>query len=724
MAVDRPTFSESWYRVADLRPRLRSTVQIHRQHFRGQMWHVVQDPGSNQFFRLNEAAYEFAALLDGRRSVGQVWQTCNEHLGDSAPTQGEAIQLLGQLYSSNLLQAELPPDAEGLFNRYRKRVRREVQGYLMNLLFVRIPLLDPDHFLDRWLGIFGRLYTWFGLVVWLAIVGVGLYFVAGNTGELVRQAGDVLKEDNLLLLYMSFILVAVFHEFSHAFACKRFGKDSGSGGEVHVMGIMFLVFVPKPYVDASSSWAFRSKWRRVIVGAAGILTELAIASIAAVVWANTSEDSVTRAIAYNVMFLASVSTILFNGNPLLRYDGYYILSDLLEIANLGPRSRQYLYYLVKRYAWGVKRAQNPAHTRGERVWLATYAVASTIYRFFIWGAILLFVADKFFVIGVMMALGAVITWVCVPIGKFIHYLGTSGELLRVRGRAVGSTLAVVAGILLAIGFIPAADRFRVEGVVEPVSMAVVHMEADGFVREFLPSGQQADPDGEPLLIAENRELQAEHVVLEAMHRNLEARLRLARTENITMAQALGEQMTALDQQIERVAEQIELLKVKAPLKGTWVSPQIERRKGAYLRRGEKFGLVASLDDLMIRATASQAVATLIQEAAEKVEIRLKDRPDIRLDGLTKQILPAGKEWLPSMALAISAGGSMPTVPDEQQGSKSAERFYEVHIGLDKAQVKYLLTGQRVVVRFEAPAKPLMAQWWRSLLQLIQRRFHI
>ena len=134
MPVDRPTFSESWYRVAELSPRLRSTIQVHRQHYRGQTWYVLQDPTSNQFSRLNEAGYYFLGLLEGRRSVGEVWHACNEMLGDAAPTQGEAIQLLGQLYTANLLQAELPPDAEGLFERYRKRRTRDcgAQGFSAN----------------------------------------------------------------------------------------------------------------------------------------------------------------------------------------------------------------------------------------------------------------------------------------------------------------------------------------------------------------------------------------------------------------------------------------------------------------------------------------------------------------------------------------------------------------------------------------------------------------
>ena len=191
MPGDRPTFSEAWYRVAELRPRLRATVRVHRQHFRGRMWYVIQDPASNLFFRVNDAAYRFVGLLDGRRTVAEVWRICNEQIGDAAPTQGEAIQLLGQLYTSNLLRADLPPDTAGLFRRYRKRVTREVQGYLMNLLFIRIPLLDPDHFLNRCVGLFGCVFSKVGFALWLGLVGAGLYAIAGRGGDLIDRASGM-----------------------------------------------------------------------------------------------------------------------------------------------------------------------------------------------------------------------------------------------------------------------------------------------------------------------------------------------------------------------------------------------------------------------------------------------------------------------------------------------------------------------------------------------------
>jgi len=725
MSVERPTFSESWYRVANLRPRLRSTVQIHRQHFRGQMWHVVQDPSSNQFSRLNEAAYHFVAMLDGRRTVGEIWRICSEQLGDSAPTQGEAIQLLGRLYTSNLLRAELPPDAEGLFNRYRKRVKREVQGYMMNLLFIRIPLFDPDHFLDRWVGVFGRLFTKYGLILWAAIVATGLYFLGGHFDDLADRASSILNPENLPLLYLSFIFIKIFHEFGHAFACKRFGRITGTGGEVHTMGVMFLVFTPLPYVDASSAWAFRKKSHRVIVGAGGMLVEVAVAAVAAVIWANTSPGTTVHAVTYNMMFIASVSTILFNANPLLRFDGYYILSDILEIPNLAQRSRQYIYYLVRKYAWGVKQARNPAHTGGERGWLAFYAIASMIYRVVICVGILLFVANKLFFLGAILAAAAFVAWVLVPLGRFVRYLATSGELARVRGRAVASTVAVLLLILGGVGLIPAPDRVRVGGVVEPVNMAVVYSEAEGFVIDCLPSGTAVTPRGAPLVRTANPELEARRRQLLAERRRLEARRRLAQTsEEIAAAQIIAEQLQVVDEKIARVEDELAALEVHAPLAGTWISPDIDRVKGAYLRRGEKIGLVAGLGETLIRATASQQQAAMLEEAEGRVEIRVRNRPDLRLTGRVLKILPAGQEQLPSRALGYAAGGSMATSPGDTHGMKAAERFFEIRISPDGNSDVRLLSGQRVVVRFQKPPKPLAVQLWRSLLQLVQKRFHI
>ena len=732
MPVDRPTFSESWYRVSDLRPRLRATVQMHRQHFRGLVWHVVQDPASNQFFRLNDEAYRFVALLDGRRTVAEVWKICNEQLGDRAPTQGEAIQLMGQLYTSNLLQGDMPPDAEGLLRRYQQRRTREVQGYLSNILFIRLPFLDPDRFLDRTVNFFGQVFTLWGLAVWLALVGVALYFVADKIGDLYKNTQNVLDPAGLPMMYLAVVLTKVVHEFGHAFACKKFGRESGSGGEVHVMGVMFLIFTPLPYMDASSSWAFRRKWHRAIVGAAGMYVEMAMAAVAAIVWAKTV-DGPLHTLAYNVIFIGSVSTILFNANPLLRYDGYYILSDLLEIPNLAQRGKEYIYYLVRKYVWKVRQARNPAHTPGERVWLSVYAVASMIYRIIISVAILLFVSNKLPLFGALLAVMAVVAWVIVPIGKFINYLASNGELVRVRSRAVLSTLAVPVVILAALGLIPAPDRSYTEGFAEPTQLAIIYPATEGFLETYVPSGQIVSPEGQPLARLVNPELEAERKSWAAQKIGFEERRALFRAkQDLASAHAVEGQIEAADQKIRRLDEQLANLDIRAPFEGQWNAPALDLIHGGYLDRQHPIGVVTG-GDLRVRALAGQDVVGLLRAEGQKaVEMRIDGYPDQTFTGTVTRFFEVGLDKLPSPALGFAGGGSIAISPEDTHGLKPTERVFEIQIAPDpvrsldpyRAGPVALMAGQRVIIRFQAAPKPYLAQWWRSVLQLVQRRFKV
>ncbi|HVX85843.1 MAG TPA: hypothetical protein VH253_13765 [Phycisphaerae bacterium] len=755
MPIERPTFHESWYRVAELHPRLRSTVQISRQHFRSQPWHVVQDHTNNAFFRLAEPAYRFIGLLDGKRSVADAWKLVNDQLGDDAPTQGEVIQLLGQLYTANLLQAEVPADTHTLFLRYKKRRSREVSSYLMNIMFARVPLVDPDAFLEKWLPLLGWIFSPVGFVVWAILIGSGCYAISQVPkwpSQILNSASGILNADNLILLYIAFACIKACHEMGHAISCKKFGRQSGTGGEVHTIGIMFLIFTPVPYVDASSSWALTNKWHRAIVGAAGMWVELAIASVAAMVWANTKDPSSLHAFAYNVMFVAGFSTILFNANPLLRYDGYYMLSDLLEIPNLGQRSKEYIFYLVKKYVWNVRFARNPAYSASEQVWLFFYAIASFLMRAVVSFGIMFYLArvlnGVLIFLAVAMGVAAIITWVLMPIGKFLHYLATNSELARVRTRAIGTTAAAVGAVVAGIGAIPLPDRSRADGVVEPLEMREVFAGADGFVQstpalDLAPAGDGLKVPyaaAKTTLISEySPEMAAERAGLVANWEYYKVRRAMEAATDPGKAKGEEDQMNGYAQQIQELDQRMAALRVDAPISGELVLPDLESKEHGYLNRGESLGYMASLDHLIIRAAASNELAgPIAKEVNREVEIRVKGRPDIVLSGRIKEIPTAGSTQLPSAALGYTLGGDINTSPEDRQGTKTVENFFEVRIDdlqVVKAppEVKSAYTaahrlplypGQRVVVRFSFEKKPLASQVWTSLLQLFQKKFRM
>ena len=288
-------FSPSWYRVADLKPLLRSHSRIHRHEYLDEIWYVLQDPLSGRFYRFSTAAYQLIGLLDGKRNVHEVWELAAERLGDDAPGQEEVIRLLSQLHSADVLQCDVPPDSLELFKRYQRQERMRWKQRFWSPLALRFPLLDPEKFLTAWLPLVRPFFGWTGFLAWLAIVLAGGFVTAMHWPELTENFVDrVLAPQNLLLLWLTYPLVKTFHELGHAFATKVWG------GEVHEIGVMLLVFMPVPYVDASAASAFREKHRRMIVGAMGIMTELLLAALALFVWLY-AEHGIIRGIAYNTM---------------------------------------------------------------------------------------------------------------------------------------------------------------------------------------------------------------------------------------------------------------------------------------------------------------------------------------------------------------------------------------------------------------------------------------
>ena len=415
-------FSPSWYRVKDLKPRLRRHVNIYRHDYRGRIWFILQDLATGRSHRFSPAAYRMVGLLDGKRSLGEVWEIANEQLGDRAPTQDEAIRLLGQLHSADALVADVSPDSRELFRRHQRHKRMEIKQKIWSPLSVRIPIWDPDRFLTATLPLARPFLTKTFAVIWLLLVLTAGVFAAMNIGALTSNIGDrVLNPGNLAVLWLVYPVVKAFHELGHGYAVKKFG------GEVHEIGIMFLVLIPVPYVDASAASAFRDKRKRMLVGGIGIMIELLLASIALFVWLN-AESGAVHAVAFNVMLIGGISTLLFNGNPLLRFDGYYVLADWIEIPNLSGRSTNYLTYLIQRYLYGMREADQITSLWSERIWFVCYGVAAFIYRMFIMFAIIAYIAGRFFIIGVVLAIWAATTQLLLPIGKGINFLSGSPKL--------------------------------------------------------------------------------------------------------------------------------------------------------------------------------------------------------------------------------------------------------------------------------------------------------
>ncbi|MBI4241067.1 MAG: PqqD family peptide modification chaperone [Candidatus Rokubacteria bacterium] len=712
-----PLFSTSWYRVAGLRPRLRSHAQIHRHQYRGQTWYILQDRSTERFHRFSPAAYLVMGLMDGQRTVQEIWETACGRLGDDAPTQDEVIQLLSQLHQTDVLLCDVPSDAAELLHRHERQTRRQWQSRAFSVFSWRFPLFDPDRMLRLLLPIVRPLIGWSGAILWLVVVAPALVLAAVHWSDLTSDVLDrVLAPQNLLPLWLLYPIIKVFHEFGHAFLTKAYG------GEVHDMGVMLLVLTPIPYVDASAASAFREKWHRILVGAGGILVELFLASLALFLWLSV-EPGLTRTLAYNAIVIAGVSTVLFNGNPLLRYDGYYVLADLVEIPNLRSRATAYLGFLGERYLFGRKEAEPPTATPGERAWFVGYGIASFLYRIFVVVAILLFVMDRFFLLGMIFAALAAIGWAAVPLGKGLAFLFTHPRLRSVRTRAIAVTALLVAAPAGVIGFVPAPYRSRAEGVVWIPDEAFVRAGVDGFIERVVARPGTRVRRGDVLILCRDPVLSAQVQELEARLRELEARYAEQHVKDRGKAEILKEEFVLVRENLARARERAGELTIRSRADGTFVAPLAADLPGRFVRQGELLGYVVEFGTITVRAVVPQVFIDLVRQQTREVEVRLAERLAETFPAVIKREVPGASERLPSPALGSQGGGQLATDPLDKQGVKAMQKVFQVDLELP-SPLRVINVGGRVHVRFDHGWAPLGLQWYRQVRQLFLSRFNV
>ena len=712
--MSQSLFSSSWYRVAELKPRLRGQARLHRQRYRGRIWYVLEDQQNGRFHRLSPAANLAIALMDGRRTMDEIWDAVGQKAGDDPPTQDEMVTLLSQLHNADLLQTGLPPDFAELAERSAKAARTDIVSRLRNPLALRLALWDPDRFLDATVGLVRPLFTIWGFIAWLALVVSGLVVALLHLPALRAEAGsELFSPANLMLIALAYPFVKALHEAGHAYATKVWG------GHVHEMGVMLLILVPAPYVDATAATAFSHKWRRIVVSGAGIMVEFGLAAIAAIFWAS-AEPGLARSIAFNIMIIGGVSTAIFNGNPLLRFDGYYVFMDLIEIPNLASRANRYFTYLIQRYLFGLKAIENPSHEPSERPWLFVYAILAFLYRVLLSFTIALLVATRLFFVGVLLALLTLSTTFIFPVFKMLGYLFSAPSLQHNRRRALFVSGALVAAVLALVAVVPVPYATVAQGVVWLPGSNEVRAGTAGIVVAVRAPFDGQVGAGAPLVELSDPTIDGRAAVLAARHRELDLRYdALKFADRIQAAETLKDREHVEAQQASLATQRASLLSV-APLAGRFV-PAVPNLVGRYVRQGDLLGYVLDATDPVVRVVVPQSEVDLVRAGTDGVDVRYSFRPEQGYAGRIIREVPTAQSDLPSLALAARAGGDI-AIGRAPDGTPIAlEKLFIVDVASPRP-VDDLPYGARAYVRFDHGAEPLYLRVERAVRQTLLRVF--
>jgi putative peptide zinc metalloprotease protein len=435
------------------------------------------------------------------------------------------------------------------------------------------------------------------------------------------------------------------------------------------------------------------------------------------------EPGIVSALCYNVVLIAGVSTLLFNGNPLLRFDGYYVLVDAIEVPNLARRANRYLGYLFQRYLLGLTHAPSPVTAAGEPGWFVLYAVASFAYRLAVTFAIVLAVAGHYLTAGVVLALWAVAAQLVVPIVRGARHLLTSPVLAGRRPRAVATSTLVGAVLLGGALLTPLPLRSRAEGVVWMPEDALVRAGVDGSVRRVVAAPDSVVEPGDLLLETEDPLLESEARVLEARLAELRATLASVAYRDLNRADFVRQDLAATEAALALARERLSGLLIRSPGPGRLVVPSAGDLPGRFVKKGEVLAYVLSDAPPTARVVVAQGDVSLVRERTRAVEVKLADRPRETFAAVVAREVPAADDRLPSAALGTAGGGGVPVDPDDREGLRALASVFRFDVVLPNTSVR-VPPGCRVYVRFDHGSEPLAGQWYRALRQLLLERLAV
>ena len=634
---------------------MRPDIVVQPLHYQGEPYWVCKDPLGQEYQHLNEQEYALLSWLDGEVTFDQLKHRFERKFSPYRVEHRDLAQAIGDLHEKSLVFATNAAQGEKLLEMGREKYRKELKQKFLSLWAIKWKGFDPEAFLN----LTNPYVRWFFsqrmiAIVLLMALAASFWLLLHYEQVMTRMPNlwDLLNPSNWLALGTTIAITKLIHEFGHAYAFKRFG------GEVHEIGVMIFFFMPTMYCNTSDSWMLQDKWQRIAVALGGIYLEIAIFSVATFVWWFSNSGTV-QDIAVNLMFICSLSAVLINGNPLLKYDGYFVLADWLEIPNLAQQSSDQIRRLFMVHALGIQDEKSLWISNHNKRLMITYGIAAYLFRLWLMLTVAYMLVVNFAPyglapLGFIFAVVVTVTYLLMPLYQLGKRLKTPGTMLKTKRKNLIITSSVIGFIFISV-FIPYPYYISTDCTMDSgVAQSVYTAESGTLVEVFFRPGE--------LVKKEQVILRLENPKLEKEYARTQKELSLVRVEieNIQLdlfdkAQTAGlhsltERALGLEKQLEKLSKRLSALEVRAGRDGVLVgvnlSPQsppmgderkLRQQKGnillssgdrPWLKTGQEICRIRPLGDKRASLSIKQQDQDLIQ-IGQTVYIMFRSNPSRR-----------------------------------------------------------------------------------------------
>ncbi len=722
-----------------LRLRRRPDLVTKKHRYHGRVYLVVKEPVGLNYFRFHEEEYAILNMLDGKNSLQQIKEQFQSEFAPQRITLQDLQQFVGMLHRSGLVISDATGQGRQLRRRGDQKKKRELLGKLANIFALRFRGIDPEKILS-----FLNPFTWWlftpAALFFVALFGMSALLLVGVNFQEFRTKLPTFEQffaaDNWIFLGATMASVKVLHEFGHGLSCKRYG------GECHEMGFMFLVFTPCLYCNVSDSWMLPNKWHRVFIGAAGMYVELILASIATWLWW-FSEPGMFNFLCLSVMFICSVSTVMFNGNPLLRFDGYYIMMDILEIPNLRQKSTEILKRWFQQYCLGLELQENPFLPHRNKWAFALYTIAAVTYRWVVVFSITMFLINVLEPYG-LQAIGRTIAYaglagmVVQPIWASIKFLRTPGRASKMKRKNVLTSLAVLGVASALVAYLPLPFHVDCAVEVQPSGASQVFAMVPGRLVSWHKKPGDAVQAGEVVA-----ELDSYEVRLQAEKMRGEFEMAKLRYENVkqqqhddpqalSQLQMVAELVNSKAHLMAKAQERVNMLTVRATGTGMILAPpakpasraseeeQLPTWSGNPFDSKNEQAFFAESDMLCLVGDPQLMEAVLVIDQADIDLIEIGDEADMKIDsakmetfsGIIRQISEMDMKETPE-SLSTQVGGRLDTEMDSSGKLRPMSTSYQARVPLKNVEVP-LRAGYRGQAKIYVGWKSLGWRLYRFL----------